>query len=251
MTTPAAPLTTDLGPLLFARYAYPPNALGYCGPEDHRALLEHAAAGVGGRGLRELARGFEGAWPYLRLIAESAGLRDPLDRRVVEAYWVGSRLLDRVDAAALCRFVEDRFRAYAGPRLPKLTAAALRGAVPHHNFHVFCVSPWVGLLRSGRVDEPLRVLDNCRIRWGKVLSVDGGTAMVSSRRLKWDGGRIRLGAPSAERAVVATDGLSAGPVPEPGDVVALHWDQVCDRLDGRRLAALRYHTRRAIAAAAA
>ncbi len=56
-------------------------------------------------------------------------LTELLDDRV-EAYWVGSGLLDRVDAAVLCRYVEDRFRAYAGPRLPHLTAAALRGAVP-------------------------------------------------------------------------------------------------------------------------
>ena len=27
------------GPVLFARYAYPPNALGYCGPDDPAALL--------------------------------------------------------------------------------------------------------------------------------------------------------------------------------------------------------------------
>ena len=34
------------GPLLFARYAYPPNERGYCGPADSRALLEYGAAGV-------------------------------------------------------------------------------------------------------------------------------------------------------------------------------------------------------------
>ena len=67
-------MIADPGPLLFARYAYPPNALGYCGPQDHRALLEYAAAGVVDRGLRELAQGFDGAWPYLRLIAEAAGI---------------------------------------------------------------------------------------------------------------------------------------------------------------------------------
>ena len=33
------------GPALFARYAYAPNALGYCGPNDPSALLESAALG--------------------------------------------------------------------------------------------------------------------------------------------------------------------------------------------------------------
>ena len=243
-------MIADPGPLLFARYAYPPNALGYCGPQDHRALLEYTAAGVVDRGLRELAQGFEGAWPYLRLIAEAAGIRDPLSRRVVEAYWIGSPLLERVDFARLCNFLDDRYRPYAGPRLPQLTAAALHGAVPHHNFHVFCVSPWVGLLRSGRITEPLRVLDQCRIRWGTVIAIEADTAVVRSRGLVWDGWTVRPGPLRTERATVATDGLATGPIPQPGDAVALHWDRVCDRLDRRSLAELRHHTSRAIAAAA-
>ena len=27
-------MTDQSGPLMFVRYAYPPNALGYCGPDD-------------------------------------------------------------------------------------------------------------------------------------------------------------------------------------------------------------------------
>ncbi len=29
------------GPLLFGHYAFPPNRLGYCGPDDHEALFEY------------------------------------------------------------------------------------------------------------------------------------------------------------------------------------------------------------------
>ena len=78
------------GALRFAAYAYPPNALGYCGPDESHQLLEQLAAGVDDPDLRRLARGFEGAWPYLELIAGANGIRDPLDSRVVEAYWVGN-----------------------------------------------------------------------------------------------------------------------------------------------------------------
>src|ERR1039458_5353739 len=86
------------GPLLFARYAYPPNALGYCGPGDSQSLLELGAdpGSVGNdEGLRRLARRFEGAWPYVELIAAANRIEDPLDLRVVEAYWIGNELLDR------------------------------------------------------------------------------------------------------------------------------------------------------------
>jgi hypothetical protein len=34
------------GPLMFVRYAYPPNALGYCGPADFAAFRAYAVAGV-------------------------------------------------------------------------------------------------------------------------------------------------------------------------------------------------------------
>lgn len=52
----------------------------------------------GGTGpdLRRLCGEFAGAWPCLRLIAASSGITDPLDRAVVEAYWVGNRPLENV-----------------------------------------------------------------------------------------------------------------------------------------------------------
>ena len=38
---------TPTGPVLFARYAFGPNRLGLCGPEDWRSLLELGAAALG------------------------------------------------------------------------------------------------------------------------------------------------------------------------------------------------------------
>ena len=45
-------------------------------------------------------RGFEGAYPYLELIASENGIADPLDARVVEAYWLGNDLLEHVGPRA-------------------------------------------------------------------------------------------------------------------------------------------------------
>lgn len=231
------------GPLLFARFAYPPNELGYCGPADSQALLERVTAGASGPGLRQLSRGFEGAWPYLELIAAANGLADPLDRRVVEAYWVGNALLDRVGPLAMCRSLDERFASRTGRTFQRLAAAGSAGALPHHAFHVFGVYPWVGLLRSGRVDEPLHVLDRCRIRWGRVEAVDGDGAVVRSRPLCWDGHRLALGLPRPERVRVGVDGLGLA-APAVGDWCALHWDWVCDVLTPRRLTALQRYSAR-------
>ena len=230
------------GPVLFARYAYPPNALGYCGPADARELLERAGDPAPDlAGLTALARQFDGAWPYLCLIAGANHLADPLARRVVEAYWIGNDLLDRVPGRLLAAHVADRFTPLAGRGGGDLAALAAAGGRAHHNFHVFCVYPWVGMLRAGRVAQPLRVLQSCRIRWGTVLSVHNGQAEVSSPPLLWTGRDLALGPPEVEHVTLDVTGRRAGTV-EVGDTVSLHWDWVCDVLDARRLATLRRYT---------
>lgn len=235
-------MTSD--PLLFARYAFPPNDRGLCGPDDHDALRGHAAAGTDGPALAALARGFEGAWPYLRLIATANRIDDPLDQRVVEAYWVGNSLLENVRAADYGTFLDERFRRRAGAGWEKIARALPAGAVPHHSFHVFGVYPWTGLLRAGRVDPSLRILDQCRIGWGQVIAT--GPVTVRRRPLTWDGRTLGLGeAAPAEVAAGFVTGLRSG------DWVSLHWDCVCDRLTQPQLRALRHYTARHIRLASA
>ena len=231
------------GPLQFARFAYPPNELGYCGPADHLALLEYVDAAVVDGGLVQAAAGFGGAWPYLTLIAAANEISDPLDSRVVEAYWIGNDLLQGVAASLLGRSLEDRFRGRAGADWGLLAEVIPAGGLPHHSFHVFCVYPWVGLLRSGHVSEPLRVLDRCRVRWGRVGEVGAETAQVEFRPLAWDGLRIELGEPTTETVRHTRSGRSPLDHLVSGDAVALHWDWICSRLEPGQLHALQRYTR--------
>ncbi len=216
------------GTALFARYAYPPNQLGYCGPPDAARLLAHGTATIDDREVAARARRFEGAWAYLEVIASAAGIEDPLDPRVVEAYWVGNELTELVDPAFPAGLT-DRFAGQGGGFWEALPPGAAALARPHHSFHVFAVYPWVGLLRTGP-EVALSVLDRCRIRWGEVVSVDGEAAEVRSRPLVWDGRRLGLGEERTERVRREAAGhvLAAGLAS--GDAVALHWDWVCDRL---------------------
>ncbi|MGA2837093.1 MAG: DUF6390 family protein [Acidimicrobiales bacterium] len=228
MTTP--------GPLLFARYAYPPNELGYCGPADAGALFGTAGEGTDLRELSHLATGFTGAWPYLELIAGCNGIGDPLDERVVEAYWVGNGLLGQVPATALVTSLDERFERRVGSRFGAMAAAAPLGGVCQHSFHVFAVYPWLGLLRAGMEGPPLTVLDRCRIRWGVVETVSGDTATVRNATLVFDGSRLALGPERVEVARLGIDGIGLAPTVAPGDAVSLHWDWVCDVLPPGRLA---------------
>ena len=120
------------GPVLFARYAFPPNSHGYCGPATTTSFFEHGVTGADERGLRHLSSQFAGAWPYLQLIAAELGLDDPLDRRVVDAYWVGNSRLNQVRTRAIGNSMEDRFRAAggAGVRCPHRERGRRRSTAP-------------------------------------------------------------------------------------------------------------------------
>ncbi|MFY9805748.1 MAG: DUF6390 family protein [Pseudonocardiaceae bacterium] len=238
-------LSRPPGALLFVRYAFAPNELGYCGPSDSQELLGYGATGVVDRGLAALARQFDGAWPYLELIAGAVGISDPLDHRVVEAYWVGNPLLDRVGMTALGNSMDERLRRRTGRQFTLIADGVLAGGVPHHSFHVFGVYPWVGLLSNDRIaHQALEVLDRCRIRWGKVDSVTGDQVLVRSQPLTWDGRKLALGEPVVETARRAVNGSGFVDRIGPGDWVSLHWDWVCDRLGPRQLADLRRYSLR-------
>ena len=236
------------GPVLFARYAFPPNSHGYCGPADNLAFFQQGVAGGDDGGLRAMAKEFAGAWPYLELIAHGTGLSDPLDRRVVEAYWVGSPRLDRIGVPAIGNSMEDRFRFTAGPRFSNLVEGVLHGGVPHHSFAVFCIYPWVGLLGDDRrAAQALTVLDRCRIRSGKVLSLHGDHVVVESVPLTWDGHVLGYGAPVVETVVRSRDGVGMVGELAVGDWVTMHWEWICDRVSEPQRQALRRYTDRHMA----
>lgn len=231
------------GALLFARYAYPPNERGSCGPPEHRELLEYTSAGVVDGGLLQLERQFHGPPPYLSVLAAAAGVGDPFDVRVVEAYWIGNDLLDRVDMTAFGHALESTVKPRAGRGWNHLAEAIPAGAAAHHSFHVFGVYPWVSLLQTGR-DEPLDILDRCRIRWAKVVVVQGEHVVVDVQPLRWDGKRLFLDEPERQTVRQSIDGLRLVDDLAPGEWVALHWDWVCDRLDQRQLANLQRYSMR-------
>jgi hypothetical protein len=232
------------GAALFARYAYPPNELGYCGPGDGRDLLEYvsAAADVTGEAA-ELdmvgrARAFDGASPYLEYLATIAGAESIMDQRVVEAYWVGNDLLREGDAVNFAGVVRAAFASQLGADWPALAPDVAPHPLPHHSFHVFTIYPWVGVLRRTGADAALGVLDRCRIRWGRVETVDGDAVDVQCQPLTWDGATLRLGTPRLERARLASAGHSLAAGVRRGKWVSLHWDWVCDELSAAQLAAL-------------
>ena len=222
---------TAKGALLFGRYAFPPNQLGYCGPPDHQALLDHVAAGAPDRGLVELEKRFEGAYPYLLLIAHANGITDPFDERVVDAYWVGNDLLNKVGPGAFRDSLHERFA-------PRMTAGSFHwletkmesGARPHHNFHVFDVYVRGGLMRDERATIALDLMDSCRVSWGRVTALDGDFLAVDRQPLVLAGGRLALGPAEPARVTRQHGGQGFVGSPDVGSTVSIHWKWACDVL---------------------
>jgi hypothetical protein len=227
------------GALLFGCYAFPPNRLGYCGPSDSQALLEYVAQGRTDRGLIELERRFDGAYPYLKLIAEANGIPDPFDRRVVEAYWIGNAYLERVDAARFYVSLGDRFRPRMDARsFAWLTGKLACGAKPHHNFHVFDVYMRAGLMHDARAAIAVETMDACRISWGRVETVEGPELVVARSRLLLRDGKLALGDPETVRVTRQVEGLGFADGARFGDTVSIHWSWACDVLTTAALARL-------------
>ncbi|MDH6193482.1 hypothetical protein M2272_000103 [Mycobacterium frederiksbergense] len=231
-TLPTQPLPA--GYRLFARYAFPPNELGYCGPTDPALPPSRDPAVIASH-----ATEFDGAWPYLHALAEAGGT-DPLAAEVVRGYWVGGQLLDRVDPALLLTQLRTAFQGQVTGLLDEVTPA--RTILAHHSFHVLVVYPWIRFLDRAP-DTALQVLQNCRIRWGTVTAVADEHVMIESCPLVLDGSRLTIGDAVAERVRWSRDGHSLTTVPTPGDTVSAHWDWVCDTLTPEETSALADATR--------
>lgn len=218
---------------MFARYAYAPNALGYCGPPLGATLREGTVDEV-----RSAAARFSGAWPYLRVLSTLTGIADPLDYRLVESYWLGGGVGAELDPQELFDALLAIIGPQAGHYWSHLTADLAGEAAGNHCFHVFGVYPWTRFLGRGIDDQPLSVLDNCRITWGTVISRENDGVEVLCRKLVWDGRVLTLSEPSVRPLEVWADGYSAVPDVAVGDVVAVHWGRLCGRLTPDQVGAL-------------
>jgi hydrogenase maturation factor len=148
-------------------------------------------------------------------------------------------MFEGVEARQLYASLQERFASQLTARTRELVLGkAPAGAHPHHSFHVLDVHS-----RVGELDATLPVLDNCRIGWGRVVSVTGAELRVERQPLVLVAGKLALDEPRVESLLRQVDGHGFVDRAAAGDWVCTHWGWACEVLDERQHRNLERYTR--------
>jgi len=202
---------------LAARFAYITNFLRYCGPEEAKKQIdEYIEKQDNEKDVEVSLKKFEGLYPYLSSIAEKTN-KHFTDYDVVEAYWIGNKLLEEFNDEDLKNIINELVQR----GLPKSIGNELiknlpSGFVPHHNFNVF----YVGVGRTtGSVETNIQNMDNCRTSWGKVVEIYNDKLLVLTQTLKKENNKFVL--EEDTKTIVYSDKML--PDVKKEDIIAIHW----------------------------
>ncbi|OGY24052.1 MAG: hypothetical protein A2172_00700 [Candidatus Woykebacteria bacterium RBG_13_40_15] len=227
-----------------AVYSLPSYSLGYCGPQDaksRKALIDYTTGkNVSEKAVRGIFEKFEAAYKYYQLIAKKNNITDPLDEKVVKAFWVGNSLLGKVDEKDLKNLILTGF---TQPGLLTEEVASQRadqvpkGAVPHHSFHVLILGAV-----TGRIKLQGEMLDLCRIGWGRILEVKRKKLKVKYKPLLV--GKTYGFGKEVEKEIEWNPKIA--PDVKVGDIASFHWAQVCEVLTPQEVINLENYTQNTI-----
>lgn len=235
------------GILTCARYAFAPNYYKYCGPDANLSITSYLKEKVSDPVLEQYLSEFAVLFPYLKLIAHENGIAYPFDPRVVEAYWIGNDLLEKVGMKAFAehlKFGQKLKKRLPDKKLKWIIEKVPEGAKIHHSFHVFSI-----FTRTGHhsVDHTVDTMDNCRIGWGKVIRKNigqkvNGSIKILSQRLVYKNGKLGF-EKNVKREVTLPLDKDFVKQLKPGDWLTFHWGFVCDKVADKQIQKLKYYTK--------
>jgi hypothetical protein len=211
-----------------SRYSFGPNRLHYCGPDANKELQSLIEYGEANPELSILLRQFKTLYPYLQYISRTNGIAEPFDSRVVEAYWLGNKLLETNKLEKFYRFLIDDLsvkKKVNSKEFEWLEKKIAQGAVPHHSFHVLNVWQMAGL--GDKLDEVER-MDECLINCGKVLKINGAEITVLTEPLVYENGKLALGAMGEKKINRRLEAEYDIEQMRPGQIVSFHWSVPCE-----------------------
>ena len=197
----------DEGLLLFARYAFMPNKLGFCGPNENQLIFESVVKNKVRKNLEKALYQFPGALLYLNKIAESSKINELFNKKIVEAYFLGNSNLEKVPIRV------------------------------NHQFHVFNLFPFTSKLK-----RTLNNMDLCRISWGKVRRIFEDKLEVEYSPLIDKNGRLMLGKLRWGFVYYRLKNKSFVRNVKVGDIVSFHWQWACQILNPTQTKNLKKYT---------
>jgi hypothetical protein len=223
-----------------------PNRLKYCGGDHNQELFHYEVAGQTDPGLAHLLQEFETLFPYLKMIAQSNHIDDPFDRRVVEAYWIGNELLEKIHQQNLYTHLSEGLKLKKKLSLPQfqsLMGAVNPNSLPHHNFHVFNI--WLNN-KNLPLTSIIQTLDSCRISSGKIISIADTELEVTTSTLAVENEKIVIQSPITKKITYKLLGQSFIPTPKINDIITIHWNFACDIISETRQRQLDFYTRQSL-----
>lgn len=235
------------GLLLCARYSAAPNFFGYCGPDKNLNLIDHLKEEVGDREVQSILSEFETLYQYLIFIATENNIRDPFDKKVVEAYWVGNSLLHKASNFDYVALLNEKLSLENKTGMKKFHSIKRKVLsnhfYPNHSFHVFNIFKRTGHDPS---IHTLETMDACRIGWGRIKNLQFSNIVVETKSLEIKNKLLRFGYLKEKELKIDYKGESFLHNLNIGDLVSFHWGFVCDVLTLKQIKNLEFYTQEAI-----
>lgn len=221
---------------LACRFSYTPNKLGHCGSQEvNSELLEYITDPIEEKGerIKEILQEFY-YWPYLKLIAKK-NKKNWFDDDVIEAYWLGNSLLDKIERVDLEKLVRGFGE---NGLLPEKQAEEKANSISdnasaHHSFHVLHLN-----LFDQSLAQNIAPLDKWLVKWGEVRRPikEGTQLLVESIRLAEENNEFKL----VEEEQKIDSGFVFGVNRK--EHVATHWKKAIVKISEEQLENLKKYT---------
>lgn len=220
------------GLALASRYSYPPNSLSLCGPDKKSDLKHYSVSLQTDKGTIEILSQFSTLYPYLELIAHKNNIHDPFEKSVVEAYWIGNKLLYSIPIKSFISCLSRKIDMRAKIKIAN-------GALPHHSFHVLNVYKRTGHLN---IPHTLETMDACLINWGKIIKINKDSVVIKTKPLRLINNRLQFGTNTDRTVMSQGDKDTLFKNLDVGDWISYHWGYFCQKLTTIQLHNLIFYT---------
>ncbi len=224
---------------LAARFALPPNSLGFCGRRSAPARFTECIKQNKYEGIKEELEKFIVFNPYLETIKKITK-DEKFCYKNIEAYWLGNERLEMATKNDYFNLLIN----FSKQGVPEWLVKELKNKVPKVflPFHLFQLLH-VGVERAGgMIQNNLDSLNNCMARWGRVAKITNNKIEIDLWSIGKKAGRYSL-IKMKEKCDWEPE---ITPEVKKGSLVAVHWKQVVKTLDLRERQNLKYWTEQTV-----